>query len=78
MVATNATDRKFLNLTKRMNLIGVFGSSGKRRALIRFKSGKFVKVRVGEKLDGGRVVEISKSSMTYRKRNKDYVLRLKN
>ena len=36
-------------------MIGVFGSSSDRRALVRTSGGRFVRVKVGDRLDGGKV-----------------------
>lgn len=51
----------------RINLIGVYGGSADRRALIRLPSGKFVKVKVGDRVDGGTVARIGDSELQYRK-----------
>lgn len=56
-VAKSATEANMINLA-RLNLIGVYGSASDRRALVRLPSGRFVKVKVGDRVDGGRVASI--------------------
>ncbi|TRD20814.1 hypothetical protein [Palleronia caenipelagi] len=63
-VAARATTKNVLPLGN-VNLIGVYGSSSNRRALVRLPSGKFVKVKIGDRVDGGRVRAISASSLDY-------------
>ena len=63
-VARAATTKNAINL-RQVNLIGVFGSSSDRRALVRLPSGRFVKVKIGDRLDGGRVQSISSNKLTY-------------
>ena len=58
----------------KVNLIGVYGSSSDRRALVRLSNGKYVKVQVGDKLDGGQVAAISDDALRYVKRGKNVVL----
>lgn len=65
-VATRATTRNALNLS-RVNLIGIYGSSGARRALVRLANGRYVKVKVGDRLDGGKVTSITATGLTYQK-----------
>lgn len=74
-VAKQATQKNVLNLGK-MNLIGLYGSSNKRRALVRMPNGRFVKVSVGDRLDGGRVTGIGDSELTYQKGGRNIVLKL--
>jgi len=59
-----------------MNLIGVYGRPGDRRALIRLSNGRFVKVEVGSSLDGGRVTAIGDSALNFVKRGQTYALQL--
>lgn len=63
-VAARATQDNALPLN-RTALIGVFGSSSNRRALVRLTSGSIVRVTVGDQLDGGRVSSISNSELQY-------------
>lgn len=72
-VAKQATFENEINLGK-INLIGVYGSSSDRRALVRLSNGKYVKVQVGDKLDGGQVAAISDDALRYVKRGKNVVL----
>ncbi len=61
-----------------INLIGVYGRPGDRRALVRMGNGRYVKVEVGSSLDGGRVSAIGDSALNYVKRGKTYALQLPN
>jgi type IV pilus biogenesis protein PilP len=65
-VAKQATVANAINLSK-VSLIGVYGSDGRRYAYVRLTSGKLVKVKVGDKLDGGKVAAITTSVLTYQK-----------
>lgn len=72
-VAKQATVRDAINLRK-VNLIGVYGKPSSRRALIRLGNGRYQKVVVGDRIDGGRVSAIGDSELRYRKRGRDVVL----
>jgi type IV pilus biogenesis protein PilP len=72
-VATRATTENALNL-REINLIGIYGSSNARRALVRLKTGRYVKVVVGDSLDGGKVTSISASRLIYQKGSRAYAL----
>lgn len=74
-VAKQATIANAINLGK-VNLIGVYGSSGNRRALVRLSNGKFVKLKIGDKLDGGKVAAISENQLSYVKNGRTIVLTL--
>ena len=74
-VARQATAPDALNLG-RINLIGVFGSSANRRALIRLPNGRFVRVGVGDQIDGGRVAAIGQSELRYVKGGRALVLQM--
>ena len=74
-VARAATERNAINLSK-VNLIGVYGSSSDRRALVRLKSGRYVKVEVGDRVDGGRVAAISDTELRYVKSGRNITLKL--
>ncbi len=65
-VATRATMRDALNL-REVNLIGIYGTSTARRALVRLKNGRYVKVKVGDRLEGGTVTSITASELTYQR-----------
>lgn len=72
-VARTATMKNALNLRK-INLIGVYGSNASRRALVRLSSGRYVKVSIGDRLDGGRVTAISSARLIYQKGGRQYAL----
>ncbi len=74
-VAAQATQRNAINLGK-VNLIGVYGSASDRRALIRLKSGRYVKVEVGDRVDGGRVSAIGDDELRYVKGGRNITLKL--
>jgi hypothetical protein len=74
-VAAQATQSNAVKL-REINLIGVFGNSSDRRALIRLPNGKMVRVRVGDRLDGGQVATIDKSRLIYVKSGRSLVLEL--
>ncbi|MGC9420046.1 MAG: hypothetical protein ACP5EN_13860, partial [Rhodovulum sp.] len=70
-----ATVENAINLRK-VNLIGVYGASGDRRALVRLPSGRYEKVKVGDRIDGGRVAAIGESQLRYVKNGRNVVLDL--
>lgn len=72
-VAKQATFTNGINL-RDLNLIGVYGASNDRRALVRLSSGRFKKVEVGDRLDGGRVASIGDDNLTYVKGGRNYTL----
>lgn len=74
-VARQATERNAINL-RNINLIGVYGNPQNRRALVRLSNGRYEKVQVGDRLDGGRVSAIGDTELRYNKRGRDVVLRL--
>ena len=74
-VSRQATVRNAINLRK-INLIGVYGKPSNRRALVRLDNGRYKKVVVGDRLDGGRVSAIGDSELRYTKRGRDLVLRM--
>lgn len=63
-VAARATEEDGVRL-RRMSLIGVYGPQGARRALVRLGNGDYVKVEVGDELDGGRIAAIGEAAITY-------------
>lgn len=65
-VARQATVTRALSLG-RINLIGVFGTNTNRYALVREGGGRLVRVKVGDRLDGGRVTAIGQSDLSYQK-----------
>ena len=68
-VAKQATFKNAINLSK-VNLIGVYGTSSNRHALIRQANGRFKKVKVGDKIDGGQIAAITASEVRYKKGGK--------
>ncbi|MFU1476564.1 hypothetical protein ACM25N_02160 [Roseovarius sp. C7] len=72
-VTKQATEKNVINL-RRVNLIGVYGSASSRRALVRLSNGRYKKVKVGDRLDGGKVAAIGSSELRYVKRGKNVVL----
>ncbi|WP_126623136.1 hypothetical protein [Oceaniglobus ichthyenteri] len=74
-VAKQATVKNAINLGK-LNLIGVYGSTSNRRALVRLPSGRFVKVKVGDSIDGGRIAAIGQSELSYTKSGRRVTLQM--
>ncbi|CAM4254726.1 hypothetical protein PARU111607_11230 [Palleronia rufa] len=72
-VASRATQGKILKLNA-MNLIGVYGAQSNRRALVRLPNGRFEKVKVGDRINGGRVRAIGQSDLQYIKGGRTYML----
>ena len=72
-VARSATRTNVINLSN-INLIGITGTSRLRNALVRLPNGQVVKVRIGDRLDGGRVTDISTKSLTYAKSGRSITL----
>jgi hypothetical protein len=76
-VARQATFENALNL-RRVNLIGVYGTPSDRRALVRLPSGRYRKVQVGDKVDGGKVLAIGDNTLRYEKRGRSLTLKIPN
>ncbi|MEB8385758.1 hypothetical protein OO012_00840 [Rhodobacteraceae bacterium KMM 6894] len=74
-VAKQATEKNAINLRK-VNLIGVYGTPASRRALVRLGNGRYKKVQVGDKLDGGQVAAIGDSELRYVKRGRAVILQM--
>lgn len=74
-VAQAATLDNAINL-REVNLIGIYGGSGDRRALVRMGNGRYLRVTVGDRLDGGRVTAISASALSYTKRGRAITLQV--
>ena len=74
-VARAATEDNVLAL-REIALIGVFGATNARSALVRMATGRVVKVAVGDTLDGGRVSAIGDSSLSYVKRGRTITLQM--
>ncbi|WP_299687400.1 hypothetical protein [uncultured Tateyamaria sp.] len=74
-VTREATVRDAINL-RRVNLIGVYGTPSDRRALVRLGNGRYQKVQVGDRFDGGRVSAIGDSELRYQKGGRNLVLKM--
>ena len=74
-VAKAATSTNAINL-KKINLIGVYGTAENRRALVRLANGKYQKVKVGDRLDGGRVTAIGDEELRYSKGSRNLTLKM--
>ncbi|MEL7114917.1 MAG: hypothetical protein AAGP08_04885 [Pseudomonadota bacterium] len=74
-VARAATEENAIRLG-RVNLIGVYGSPSDRRALVRLKNGRYVKVEVGDRVDGGRVAAIGSDELRYVKSGRNITLKM--
>lgn len=72
-VVREATVNSGLNLN-RVSLIGVFGTSADRSALVRMPGGKVMRVQVGDTLDGGRVAAIGEDNLYYVKNGQNVML----
>jgi type IV pilus biogenesis protein PilP len=68
-VAKQATFKNAINLSK-INLIGTYGTESKRYALVRQANGRYKKVKVGDKIDGGTVKAITANEVRYQKGGK--------
>lgn len=74
-VARQATVSNAINL-RELNLIGVYGAAADRRALVRLPSGRYRKVQVGDRLDGGQVVAIGDAQLQYQKNGRNQTLKI--
>lgn len=74
-VSREATVSRAIRLNE-INLIGVFGTAGARRALVRMPNGRYERVVVGDRLDGGRVATIGETDLSYIKNGRTIVLAL--
>lgn len=76
-VSRQATIKNAINLHK-VNLIGVYGKPSNRRALVRLGNGRYKKVVVGDRIDGGRVAAIGDSELRYTKGGRNVTLTMPN
>jgi len=76
-VAQQATVRNAINLN-RVNLIGVYGKPSSRRALVRLPNGRYQKVQVGDRIEGGRVSAIGEDQLRYSRNGRDVTLNMPN
>lgn len=74
-VAKKSTLANALDLGS-VSLIGVYGSPSHRRALVRMPNGRFIKVQIGDALDGGQVAAIGDNELTYVKNGRTLVLKM--
>ena len=74
-VASAATLDGAINL-RDINLIGVYGKPGARRALVRLDNGRYLRVGIGDTLDGGQVSAIGDDVLNYVKRGRTLVLQI--
>ena len=74
-MARQATIKNAINL-RQVNLIGVYGTPSNRRALVRLSSGRYRKVQVGDRIDGGQVVAIGDSELRYQKGGRSVILKM--
>ncbi|WP_143534315.1 hypothetical protein [Roseovarius albus] len=74
-VTRQATEKNAIKL-RQINLIGVYGSPSNRRALVRMANGRYKKVTVGDRLDGGKVAAIGKSELRYVKKGRNITLQM--
>lgn len=72
-VTRQATVRNAINL-RQINLIGVYGQPSDRRALVRLSNGRYRKVKIGDRIDGGRVLAIGDASLRYQKNGRNLTL----
>jgi hypothetical protein len=74
-IARAATDTNAIKLRK-INLIGVYGTPNSRRALVRLPNGRYRKLVIGDRLDGGKVAAIGDTELRYIKRGRSVVLKM--
>ncbi len=74
-VQRNATVANAVNL-RRINLMGISGTKNSPKALVRMPNGKFITVKVGDRLDGGRVSSIGNNQLRYVKGGRNITLKM--
>ncbi|KGJ06450.1 hypothetical protein SAMN04487972_101104 [Paracoccus halophilus] len=74
-VASSATEKRAMNLG-RTTVIGIIGAGKASRALIRLRNGRIVTVRLGDRIDGGKINSIGDGRLTYVKDGRTHELRL--
>ena len=70
-----AVDKNSIDL-KQITLIGTSGRTTKIKALIRFPNGTIETIRLGDYLDGGRVLSINSKELRYKKNGKTIALKI--
>ena len=73
--AAQATQEDAITL-RGINLIGIYGEAGDRRALVRLQSGRYSKLEVGDRLNGGQVTAIDTDRLIYQRNGQPVVLRM--
>ena len=73
--ANAATEGNVLPL-REISLIGVYGTQGNRRALVRLASGRYIKIEVGDRLERGQVTAIDTDKVYYSRNGQSYVLEM--
>lgn len=74
-VARTATEKGSFSKS-RMSLVGVFGTPSARRALVRLPTGRYVKVKPGDRISGWQVSAIGESSLRISKGSRNQTLRV--
>ena len=74
-VAKLATVKNAIKL-RNVNLIGVYGKPSSRRALVRLSNGRYQKVQVGDRIDGGSVSAIGDDELRYKKGSRNLTLKM--
>lgn len=74
-VARAATEKSRFNKNK-MSLVGVFGSASSRRALVRLPTGRYIKVKAGDRVRGWKVSAIGEGSLKITKGSRNQTLRV--
>ncbi|MHA6344895.1 hypothetical protein [Roseivivax sp. CAU 1761] len=74
-VSKRATEANVIAL-RGLNLIGVYGEPSNRRALVRLPNGRYQKVKVGDRIDGGRIAAIGEDELRYVKGGRSELLRM--
>ncbi|GHC66946.1 hypothetical protein [Neogemmobacter tilapiae] len=74
-VEKKATFSNAYNLSK-TGLIGVYGTASDRHALVRQSNGRFKKVKVGDRVEGGTVASITADELRYQKGGRMYALKM--
>ena len=72
-VTKAATVKNVLNLSD-INLIGISGPKRNLNALVRLANGKILKLKVGDRLNGGRVMDIRATALTYTISGRSFIL----
>ena len=68
-----ATVKNILNLHN-INLIGVSGKKRSLNALVRLKNRRVLRLKIGDRLNGGRVTNIQDKTLTYAKTGRSIIL----